>query len=56
MRTVAIDPADSHDPVLYSIAVARASGRQDAARDFIEAVMSENGRRILEKVRFEGVR
>jgi len=56
VRTVATAPADSHDPILYPIAVVRASSRQDAARAFIEAVMSDDGRRILEKYGFERVR
>ena len=56
VRTVAAAPADSHDPILYPIAVVRASSRQDAARAFIEAVMSDDGRRILEKYGFERVR
>lgn len=56
VRTVATAPADSHDPILYPIAVVRASVRQEAARAFIEAVMSDDGQRILEKYGFEGVR
>jgi molybdate transport system substrate-binding protein len=56
VRTVATAPADSHDPILYPIAVVQASGRQDAARAFIDVVMSDEGQRILEKYGFEGVR
>jgi molybdate transport system substrate-binding protein len=56
VRIVATAPADSHDPILYPIAVVRASGHQDAARAFIDAVMSDEGQRILEKYGLEGVR
>jgi molybdate transport system substrate-binding protein len=56
VRTVATAPADSHDPILYPIAVVRASGHQDAARAFIDAVMSDEGQRILEKYGFERAR
>jgi molybdate transport system substrate-binding protein len=56
VRIVATAPADSHDPILYPIAVVRASSRQEAAVEFIEAVMSDDGQRILEKYGFERVR
>jgi molybdate transport system substrate-binding protein len=56
VRTVATAPAESHDPILYPIAVVNASSRQEAARAFIDAVMSDEGQRILEKYGFEGVR
>jgi molybdate transport system substrate-binding protein len=56
VRTVATAPADSHDPILYPIAVVRSSGRQEAAKAFIDAVMGDDGQRILEKYGFERVR
>ena len=56
VRIVATAPADSHDPVLYPIAVVRASSRQEDARAFIDAVISDEGQRILEKYGFERVR
>jgi molybdate transport system substrate-binding protein len=56
VRIVATTPADSHDPILYPIAVVRASDRQEAARAFIDAVMSGEGQRILGKYGFERVR
>jgi molybdate transport system substrate-binding protein len=55
-RIVATAPADSHDPILYPIAVIRASSRQEAAIEFIEAVISDDGQRILEKYGFDRVR
>jgi len=42
--------------MIITMAIVRASSRQDAARAFIEAVMSDEGQRILEKYGFEGVR
>jgi molybdate transport system substrate-binding protein len=56
VRTVATAPADTHDPILYPIAVVKASSRQEAARAFIEAVMSDEGQGVLEKYGFERVR
>src|SRR5262249_44142751 len=53
VRRVASAPSDSHDPILYPIAVVRASNHQEAARGFIDAVMSDEGQRILEKYGFE---
>ena len=55
-RIVATASEDSHDPILYPLAVIRASGHQDAARAFIESVMGEEGQRVLEKYGFERVR
>jgi molybdate transport system substrate-binding protein len=52
VRTVATAPADSHDPILYPIAVVRASSHQEAARAFIDVVMSDEGQRIMEKYGF----
>jgi molybdate transport system substrate-binding protein len=52
VRTVASAPEDSHDPILYPLAVVRASGHQEAARAFIDTVMSGDGQRILEKYGF----
>ena len=55
-RIVASAPTDSHDPILYPIAVVRSSERQEAAMAFIDAVMNADGQRILEKYGFERVR
>jgi molybdate transport system substrate-binding protein len=52
VRTVASAPEDSHDPILYPIAVVQASEHQEAAKAFIETVMSDDGRRILENYGF----
>jgi molybdate transport system substrate-binding protein len=55
-RIVATAPEDSHDPILYPIAVVRASASQEAAKAFIDVIMSDEGQRILEKYGFERVR
>jgi molybdate transport system substrate-binding protein len=55
-RIVATAPEGSHDPVLYPIAVVRESRRQEAAREFIDAVLSGEGQHILEKYGFNRVR
>ncbi|HKX27512.1 MAG TPA: molybdate ABC transporter substrate-binding protein [Blastocatellia bacterium] len=56
VRTAATAPPDSHDPILYPLAVVRASSHQEAARGFTEAVLSEAGQQILEKYGFERIR
>ncbi len=56
VRKVATAPADSHDPILYPIAIVRASSSKEAARAFIDAVTNDEGQRILEKYGFERAR
>jgi|SRR5262245_27960304 len=56
VRAVATAPADTHEPILYPIAIVRAGKNQGAARAFIDVVMGEEGQRILEKYGFERVR
>jgi molybdate transport system substrate-binding protein len=56
VRKVATAPTDLHDPILYPIAVVRASSAKDAARAFIDAVMNDEGQRILGTYGFERVR
>lgn len=55
-RIVATAPENSHDPILYPIAVVRASGSQEAARAFIDSVTSDEGQHILGKYGFDRVR
>jgi molybdate transport system substrate-binding protein len=52
VRSVASAPEDSHDPILYPLAVVSASSHQEAARAFIEIVMSGDGQRILQRYGF----
>jgi molybdate transport system substrate-binding protein len=49
-------PADAHDPILYPIAIVRASQQQAAAQAFIDAVASDQGQNILEKYGFARAR
>lgn len=56
VRSVATAPPDSHDPILYPIAIVRASTRQKAAQSFIDAVLSDEGQGVLVKNGFERVR
>lgn len=44
---------DSHDPILYPLAVIRDSKNKEAARKFVEAVLSAEGQRILQKYGFQ---
>lgn len=52
VRVVARAPADSHDPILYPIAVVRTSKQPAAAQAFVDAVVSDEGQRSLEKYGF----
>jgi molybdate transport system substrate-binding protein len=56
VRAVGKAPADSHDAILYPLAVVRASSHLEAARAFTETVVSDEGQRIMEKYGFERVR
>jgi molybdate transport system substrate-binding protein len=47
VKVVARAPDDSHDPILYPIAVVKESKQQDAAKKFIDLVMSSEGQSIL---------
>ncbi len=47
---------DSHDPILYPIAVVKESKQQEAARKFIELVLSAEGQSILIKHGFLAVK
>ncbi|MBS1787884.1 MAG: molybdate ABC transporter substrate-binding protein [Acidobacteria bacterium] len=56
VQIVARAPADSHEPIAYPIAVIRASKQPDVARAFLDAVMSDEGQRSLEKYGYESVK
>lgn len=56
VRIAARAPEGAHDPILYPIAVVRASKQQEAARAFIAAVVSDEGQRALEKYGFESAK
>jgi molybdate transport system substrate-binding protein len=54
VRLAASAPDDSHAPILYPIAVVRASRQPAAARAFLSEVTSAAGQRILQKYNFRG--
>jgi len=45
-------PGDSHDPILYPIAVIKGAGALVEAREFIDLVLSSSGQTIMEKYDF----
>jgi len=55
VRVAAQAPDDSHDPIFYPIAVIKESRKQDAARRFIDLVLSAEGQNILAKHGFVSV-
>jgi len=52
VKEVVSAPEDSHDPILYPIAILKDSKRKDAAQKFIELVLSSDGQKILAKYGF----
>ena len=56
VRVVARAADDSHDPILYPIAVIRESKQAEAASRFIELVLSAEGQAILLKHGFQGIK
>ena len=49
VRIAAVASKESHDPILYPIAVVKDSGKAQAARDFVELVLSPEGQNILRR-------
>jgi len=56
IKVVARAADDSHDPILYPIAVVKDSKQQDAARKFIDLVLSSDGQAILVKHGFLAIK
>jgi molybdate transport system substrate-binding protein len=56
VRIIASAPENSHEPILYPIAAVKDSKNQDAARKFIELVLSAEGQQILQKYGFTSVK
>jgi len=52
IKVVAHAPDDSHDPILYPIAIVKDCKQQEAARKFIDLVLSSEGQAILVKYGF----
>jgi molybdate transport system substrate-binding protein len=55
IKEVAIASEDSHEPILYPIAIIKESHRQEAAQKFIDLVISAEGQRILARHGFTTV-
>jgi molybdate transport system substrate-binding protein len=56
VKVVARAADDLHDPILYPIAVVKDSKQQEAARKFIELVLSPEGQAILVKHGFQAIK
>jgi molybdate transport system substrate-binding protein len=56
IKIAAHAPDDSHDPILYPIAVINDSKQQEAARKFIDLVLSAEGQAILVKHGFLAIK
>jgi molybdate transport system substrate-binding protein len=56
IKAIARAPDDAHDPILYPIAVVKESERANAARKFIDLVLSQEGQDILKKYGFVSIK
>jgi molybdate transport system substrate-binding protein len=56
VKIAAVAPEASHKPVVYSMAVVKGTKNEGVAKDFISLVISQEGKRILEKYGFKAVR
>lgn len=56
VNPVAIAPRASHDAINYPIAVVTASAHQDAAKKFVDLILSAEGQAILQKNGFQTVK
>jgi molybdate transport system substrate-binding protein len=56
VKVVAHAPDDSHDPILYPIAMVKDSKQQEAARKLIDLVLSSEGQAILVKHGFLAIK
>jgi molybdate transport system substrate-binding protein len=52
VRVIAIAPPDSHDPILYPVAVLRDSKNKAAARAFVEFLQGPDARAVFQKYGF----
>jgi molybdate transport system substrate-binding protein len=52
VRVVAVAPENSHEPILYPIAVVRESRNGQAAREFVELVTGAEGQAVLRRYGF----
>jgi molybdate transport system substrate-binding protein len=56
VKVVALAPNNSHDPIRYPIALVRDSQQKEAARKFIDLVLSTEGQAALVKHGFQAIK
>jgi molybdate transport system substrate-binding protein len=56
VKVITRAPDESHDPILYPIAIVKESKQQDAARKFIDLVLSPEGQSILTRHGFLAIK
>jgi len=56
VRVAAIAPQESHKPVIYPLGIVKDSKNEASAKAFTALVLSEEGRKILQKYGFESAR
>ena len=56
VKIVAPAPDDSHEPIVYPIAIVKDSHQQPAAKQFIDLVLSSEGQTILAKHGFTAIK
>jgi len=56
VKIVAPAPDDSHEPIVYPIAIVKDSHQQPAAKQFIDLVLSTEGQSILSKHGFTAIK
>lgn len=54
VRIAAVAPENSHEPIMYPIAVVRESRNGEAARSFVELVTGAEGQAVLRRYGFRG--
>ena len=55
VRIAAVSPEDSHEPILYPIAIIKDSMSKQMAQEFINLVLSAEGQAVLKKYGFVNV-
>jgi molybdate transport system substrate-binding protein len=53
VKVVAIAPGSSHQPIIYPMAIVKGTKNENLAKSFISLVMSEEGKKVLQKFGFE---
>ena len=52
VKIVAIAPDGSHQPIIYPIAIVQGTKNEDLAKSFISLILSEEGKKVLQKFGF----